>query len=711
MDGKNIIQTTCKSCHGGCGVLVTVENGVIIYIEGNPDSSTRGTMCAKGLASIQHINHPGRLTHPMKRVGDRGEGQWQRISWDEALDTIGTKINGYVEKYGANSVAIGQGTGRGYNRYTQRLGSSIGTAHVLTPGYICFFPLLAMQARVVGSRLFCDYHGWGGEFPKTQISWARQLEINNADGEMAVWFLDSLKHAKNLILIDPRATAIANRANLWLQLRPGTDAALALGMLNVIINEGIYDKEFVSNWTYGFDKLAVRVQEYPPQKVAEITWVPEEKIIRAARMLALDTPGVIQMGEPLVASSNVTQNQLAILSLMAVTGNIERPGGMVNWVPPDTGPMEDFASEIRAPKENVRNAIGADIYKIPTGRCHPDTVFKQLREGNCTIKMLHQHGGNPLFSYPNSKNVRAALLNLEFISVAEQFMSPFAELADLVLPVAYWLEEDDIWDMHARFMVTAVNKAVEPPGEARSTIRIFNDIGKRVAPQAWFDSVEEMLDYQLRKANIKWQEFKELGFLARAGKEQQYYKYKTDYWVKGGGFPTATGKVELYSTYLERLGYDPLPHYIEPGESPYSTPELAKEYPYILNTGGRIPFYFHSQYTNLPWLREQQPYPRVQIHPSTAREYGIEEGDWVWLESPRGRIKQKAALFAGMDPRIIVVQNSWSYPEKPGPEHGFLESNANVLTSDEDFHDPAGGSADLRALLCKIYKVEGNDNA
>lgn len=692
-------------------MLVTVENGAITYIEGNPGSPTRGTMCAKGLASIQHIHHPGRVTHPVKRAGQRGGGKWQKITWEEALDTIAGKMKGYIEKYGANSIAISQGTGRGYNRYTARLKNSVGTAHTLGPAYICFFPYLITSAITVGEKLFCDYHGWGGKFPKTQISWGRQNEINNADGEMAVWFLNSLKHAKNLILVDPRATAIANRANLWLPVRPGTDAALALGMLNVIINEGIYDKEFVANWTYGFDKLAARVQEYSPEKVAEITWVPKEKIIQGARMFALDTPGCIQVGEAVVASSNSTQTLRAILCLMAVTGNVEKPGSMVDWVPTEAGLIEDFGREIRPPKENLASAIAGDTFRLPIGRSHPDTVLKQLREGNCIIKMLHQSGGNPLFSLPNSRNVREGLLNLEFISLAEQFMSPLAEISDVVLPAAHWLEEDAIWDEHARFMIGAVNKVVDPPGEAWPIAKIYNEIGKRVAPQDWFDTHEQMLDYQLRKAHIKFEEFKKMGFLARTGKDQQYEKHKTDYWVKGGGFPTPTRKVELYSTVLEKLGYDPLPHYKEPGESYYSTPELAKEYPLILNTGGRIPFYFHSQYTNLPWIRELQPHPRVQIHPDTAAQHGIEEGDWVWIESPRGRIKQTANLFSGMDPRIIVVQNSWSYPEKPGPEQDFLVSNANALTSDEGPFDPACGSVDLRALLCRIYKVEGQNHA
>jgi len=183
------IKTTCKSCHGGCGVLVTVENGRITYIEGNPDSPTRGTMCAKGLASIQEVYNPNRILHPMKRKGRRGGGEWERISWEEALEIIAGRIKENI-KDGASSVAICQGTGRGYNRYTFRFARSIGTPNIGLPAHFCYGPKLAVFGMMVGGRLYCDYHGWGGEYPKTQISWGKQLEITNADGEMAVWFLD-----------------------------------------------------------------------------------------------------------------------------------------------------------------------------------------------------------------------------------------------------------------------------------------------------------------------------------------------------------------------------------------------------------------------------------------------------------------------------------------------------------------------------------------
>ncbi|HUW64077.1 MAG TPA: molybdopterin-dependent oxidoreductase [Spirochaetia bacterium] len=705
---RTVIKTTCKSCHGGCGVLVTLEDGKITRLQGNPASPTRGTMCAKGLASVQEISNPNRLLYPLKRQGPRGGGRWQRIDWDEALHLVSDKMKQSAAEHGAGSIAVCQGTGRGFNRYTFRFARSIGTPNVGFPAHFCFAPRMAVFDMMVGGRLYCDYHGWGGQYPRTQISWGKQLEITNADGEMAVWFLSSLEKAEHLILVDPRATRLAARADVWLQLRPGTDAALALGMLYVIINEELYDKDFVAQWTYGFGMLKERVQEYTPERVAGITWVPREKIVQAARIFATQGPACIQVGMSLDAGSNSVQTLRAIVSLMAVTGNIERPGSMVNWVPPDTGPMEHFASEVPAPEEMP---VGADTFKLLCsplfGMCHMVTVFKQLKDGTGPIRVMHIQGSNPLVCYENTKDVLKGLLNLESLSVVELYMSPTAEYADVVLPAAHWLEIDDIYDMHPRFMIGAINKVVEPPGEAWANNKIFNELGKRLAPQYWFDNVEEMLDHQLRKANISWREFSNLGFLAKMSNEQPYFKYQTDYWQKGGGFATPTGKVELYSTIMERLGYDPLPFYREPPESPYAASALAKDYPLILSTGVRSPNYFLSQYRQVPWLRERQPYPIVQIHPETAGKLGIAEGDWVWVESPRGRIKQVASLFRGIDPRVVAISASWWYPEDPSPDHGLWDSNANVLTSNEPPYDPAIGSTNLRALLCRVSKVEG----
>lgn len=701
---KKIIKSTCKSCHGGCGVLITVEDGRIAHIEGDPQSPTLGTMCSKGIAAVQHIHHPNRILYPMKRKGKRGEGQWERISWEEAFFTIVDKIKESQKRHGLGSIGIWQGTGRGYNEYTMRLARSIGTPNFGAPGHFCYGPKVAVSTMTIAGRLYCDYHGWGGEYPKTHLSWGKQLEITNADGEISVWFFRALEKAKHLILIDPRATRLAKRADLWLRLRPGTDAALALGMMHVIINEKLYDEDFVSNWTYGFEPLRERVQDYPVERVSEITWVPKEKIIEAARIFATEKPGCIQFGESLEASNNCAQNIRAVLCLIALAGNIERPGSMVRWLPHEAGLQEEWVFEVPSPQEL---GVGQDHFKglRLLGLCHVDMVFKQLREGNCPIKVLHLEGTNPLVCYANSYEVKEGLLNLDFISVADLFMSPTAEIADVILPVAHWLETDDILDMHPLFMIGAINKAVEPPGEAWSDVQILNELGKRMAPEYWFESVEKLLDDRLKKANLKWNEFKEIGFLAKTGKDQPYYKYQTDYWRKGGSFSTPTGKVELYSNVMKELGYDPLPYYIEPNESPYATPELYREYPLILSTGARSPNYFLSQYRQIPLLRERQPHPLVQIHPETAKRIGIRKGDWVWIETPRGRIKQVAEIFEGIDPRVVMAQASWWYPEEPGPEHGVWRSNANVLTRNDPPYDPVFGSTEFRALLCRVYPV------
>ncbi len=714
MSEKKVVLTTCKSCHGGCGVRVTVQDGIPIHIEGNPDSLTRGTMCAKGLSSIQHIDNPYRLHYPIKRAGARGEGKWQRITWDEALGTIAEKVKDAQTKYGPETVAISQGTGRGYNRYTHRFARSIGTANVITPGYVCHSPRLGLYGLVTGyGRLYCDYHGWGGEFPKTQIMWAKQLEISSADSEMCNWFIHSLDYCKNLIVIDPRTTAYASRATLHLQPRPGSDCALAMGMMNVIFKEELWDKEFVDNWTDGFEELRERVAPFTPEKASELTWVPKEKIIQAARMFAIDTPGCIQVGSSLERQANCGHTLRAITCLMGLAGNIERPGSMVSWVLPETGLIEDVFLELPLTDEMKSKIIGIDRFKLGAARtCNPDTMVKAILSGQAPIQVWISVGGQQVVHMANTKEVAAAIEKVPFMAHVDLFMGPMAEISDMVLPAAHWLEMDDIYDMHPRFFIAAHNKVVDPPGEAQSDAWIFNELGKRCAPEHWFDTVKDLLDYEVRKGKggaMTWKDFSEQLVSGCWGKDQVYYKYKTDYWRKGGGFPTPTGKFEFKSKRLEELGYDGLPVYREPGESPYSTPELAKEYPLVMSSGFRQPFYFLGQYRNIPWLRSFMEYPTSQIHPETAAKYGIKDGDWIWIESPRGRIRQKARLFPGILRGVLMTTANWFYPETLAKGyHGIFISNPNVLTSN-DHLDPMYGSPDLTCLMCKAYPCSEED--
>jgi anaerobic selenocysteine-containing dehydrogenase len=290
-----------------------------------------------------------------------------------------------------------------------------------------------------------------------------------------------------------------------------------------------------------------------------------------------------------------------------------------------------------------------------------------------------------------------------------------AEAADIVLPAAHWLELDDVYDMHPRFMIEAHNKVIDPPGEAKSDAWIFNEVGRRVVPDKWWPNVDDMLDYQIRRGEgkdggpLKFKEFGEKLVDGCWGPDQVYYKYKTDFWKEGGGFPTPSGLFEFKSQHLESLGYDGLPVFSEPGESPVSTPELFKEYPIVMSSGYRQPFYFLGQYRNIPWLRSFMEFPTCQLHPETAKLYDVEDGDIIWIESPRGRIRQKLRCFPGIKKGVLMATANCFYPEEPAKGyHGVFISNPNVLTSN-DHLDPMYGSPDLTCLICKVYKAKDED--
>jgi anaerobic selenocysteine-containing dehydrogenase len=487
-------------------------------------------------------------------------------------------------------------------------------------------------------------------------------------------------------------------------------------MMNVIMEEELWDKEFVENWTFGFDELRERVKEWTPEKVSSTCWIPKEHVIEAARMWAVDTPGTIQVGSSLERQANCGHTLRAITCLMGLAGNIERPGSMISWVLPDTGLIEDFNLELPITDEMKSKIIGGDRFKMGATRtCNPDTMVKKLLAGEAPIKVWFSVGGQQIVHMANTKEVVAAIEKVEFMSHTDLFMGPMAEAADIILPAAHWLELDDVYDMHPRFMIEAHNKVVDPPGEARSDAWIFNEIGRRVVPDKWWDDEYEMLDYEVRRGTgpdggpLTWDDFSERLVSGCWGDDQVYYKYKTDYWREGGGFPTPTGKFEFWSKHLESLGYDPLPVFCEPGESPESTPELFREYPLVMSSGYRQPFYFLGQYRNIPWLRSFMEFPTCQLHPETAKLYGVEDGDIIWIESPRGRIRQKLRTFPGIKKGVLMATANCFYPEEPAKGyHGVFISNPNVLTSN-DHLDPMYGSPDLTCLLCKVYKATDDE--
>jgi anaerobic selenocysteine-containing dehydrogenase/TorA maturation chaperone TorD len=703
---ERAVRSTCGMCHGGCGILVHVKEGKIVKVEGDPNSPlSKGTLCAKGLAAKQLVYHPDRLKYPMKRAGKKGEGKWVRVSWSEATQTIAAKLNEIKDKFGVESVGFACGTARPVVfKYVFRAGYSFGTPNtrIGTP-HICFSPRLACGTITFGRPI--QYHV--EENPGCIMAVGGNFFHSNADQNLAKRVLEGMRKGTRLIVVDPSFSSMASKADLWLQIRPATDCALFLGMLNVIISEDLYDRDFVEVWTTGFENLREHVKAYPPEEVEKITWVPAEKIREAARIYAKSKPACLVLGVSVEQNINTTNTVRAAWLLPAITGNVDVPGGNIFWEGPLPQDFFNRFTRMDSIPQNVREK-GLGWFPLLYYPSANPMAWRATATGKpYPIRALLVHGSNPLVGHENTKVVYKALKSLDFLVVMDHFMTPTAELADVVLPAATYLEVDDVdWTFSGltNGTIFPIQKAIEPLWECKDDKQFFIELARAAAFDFGFDTTEETLNHVLSPLGMTFQEFKEKGPITQP---QRFRKYELGLLRQNGekGFDTPSGKIELYSSRLEEMDLDPLPVYKEPKESPVNTPETAQEYPLILITGRRTPVFFHSQYRQMPWLREIVPDPLLEIHPETAKKLGIEEGDWVSVESPRGECKMKARLNAGIHPRVVHAPHSWWFPEKHGSEptlHGVWESNINILTDNEPPYDPGFGSTPTRGLLCRV---------
>lgn len=697
-----IFKSVCRSCHGGCGVLLHVKDGHLVKVEGDRDSPlNHGRLCPIGTATVDIANHPARLRHPMRRQGPRGAGRWQRISWDDALDEITERVGSIRDAFGPQAIALGTGTGRHHIRWVSRFGHALGTPNWCEPGFAqCFHPRVNTCILTFGDFPVSDFTG--GTPPACMLFWGHNPLNSGPDGETRFNVREALDANPRIIVVDPRETELARRADVWLQLRPGTDDALALSFLHVIIGEGLYDAPFVDRWTYGFDRLRDHVQPFTPEWAERITWVAADKIRAAARLFARTKPAMLEWGCAIEHTPNCIQTVRALSMLPAVTGNVDVPGG---WVFGMHG-LGRFPSLIEnlTPEMNAKR-LGADRFKLLCGEgadlpaAHIPTLLQAMREGKpYPVKAFLVFGNNTLTTYANSALVYESLMKLDFMLCADLFMTPTAELADIVLPAALWTEIDQLAGLPtvAANVVLANQKAVQV-GECKSDEEIFVELARRMKLPVGTEPVEAVLNGQLKAGGIDltFAELKQRGFVKVPFK---YRKYETQ------GFKTPTGRIELYSTQFERMGYAPLPFYEEPPESPISRPDVAKEYPLVLTTGARISYFFNSEHRQVEKLRKASRDPMVDIHPETAARYNIKKGDWIWIETRRGRMRQRARITSGIDPRVIAAEHGWWFPEEPAPEYGVWKSNVNLLTDNQPPYDPAMGTYQLRGLLCRIAK-------
>lgn len=732
-EGIEIKKSCCYFCHQNCGVLAYVKDGKVLAIEGDPEFPTNsGGLCCRGNIGLLHLDHPDRVNYPLKRVGKREEGKWEKISWDQAIKEIAEKLASIRDKFGAEAVATAGGTQRTDDWARRRFMNLFGSPNGFHNSHLCWIPTFMMETAICGWSPFDLDMG----LSRCLVLWGQNP---GASGMPEMHHITELQmKGLKVIVIDPRFTETAAKADLWLPLRPGSDLALALAWLNVIIWEGLADYEFIEANCVGYQDLAEHVEQFTPEWAAPLTWLSPDLIRESARMYAANKPGNIQWGVAMDQQGRAAGAGMHARALLrAITGNLDAPGSDLL-----TGPSPEFITdeEMEAneylSEEQKAKQIGSDRFKLvtwpgyskiaeltkkvwgkaPTAEwmceAHPPSVFRAILTGEpYSIKALLVSATNPVNSYGDSKMVLEALRKVDFLITCDYWMTPTASLSDYVLPIAGALERPTITSSYGcSDFLLASQRAIQPMYERRNDYNFWKDLGVELGQgEMWpWETVEDAYHHRIEPLGYGLDNYDEfVEFYRYHFPEREYYKYKRL------GFATPSGKVELYSSTLKELGYPPMPEYIGPVENEIDHPELAKEYPLVLTTGnGFMPFH-HSEHFQIKEVRYLNHEPYFQINPETAAAYSIQEGDWVWIETQRGRMKQKADVTQAVAPRVIVTQRGWWFPEKDinDPQlGGCLESNTNVLTStrDEDC-DPISGTWANRGLLCKVYKVNAAD--
>ena len=624
-----------------------------------------------------------RLTNPLRKIG----GEFKEVSWDEAFGFIADKLADIKQRYGPQAVVAHLGvpfTGGSFVAFVARRFCDLyGTPNFTTGSSFCYLARSIAHNLTWGARCMPNYLDMVDT--KCVLLWgSNPTESNDLSPHR---LRAEVGRGAKLIVIDPKATPLAKEAYIHAQLRPGTDCALALGMLNVIIAEGLYDRDFVERWTAGFDRLTEHVKEWSPEKVEAVTWVKADTVKDMARMYATNWPSHIVQGISMDHSTNGIQASRAIAMLSALCGNLDVPGG-------DTYTSRLNQTNLRVEEKVAQDIPGAGAdYPIFAKYVREQTVTpvidQMITEKPYPVKALLIAGCNAALTWPNSNKVKRGFEKLDLLLVIDLFMNETAQMADVVLPGATLLERQELRDYIGRGFSLAVlaNRAIEPVGNSMDDWKIWAEMAKKMGYAEYFpwkDS-EELLEFLLEPSNVTLEELKRNpGGIYYAPKE--FRKYLKN------GFNTPSKKVELYSEIMKEHGYDPLPTFHEPAESPVSRPDLAEKYPLTFVRGQRTVAFLHSEQRHLASLRRLMPEPFLEIHPETAGSLGVGDGDTVTVESVRGSIRVKARLTEDVHPEMVAMQ------------HGWGEANANLLTDDKA-RDPVSGYPGFRSVLCRVTKA------
>jgi anaerobic selenocysteine-containing dehydrogenase len=665
-------------CPQGCGLEVTVEQGKPVHVKGSKEHPfNKGWLCSKGRSALDLFHSSNRLKSPLIRK----DGRFIQATWEDALGHAAERLQWLKEQYGPQSLALYHGEGVGHQEikyYMKRFANVYGTPNFMGVGSICNMARSMADTITFGGVTKPDVPNtaflviWGGN------PFASNEPVRSADIKRLK------KRGGKLAVIDPKKTELASKADYHLPVRPGRDQVLALNMLHIIIQEGLWDKPFTDNWVHGFDRLyeAVKGDRFAPEKGEAVTGVPAGLVRQATRAYASAKPASLSMGNGLEHHANGIPTMRLISIMKAITGNLDIRGG--DLFTPKPG-LKDMTSPLTEPDIP---AIGSDRYHLfcslrKEGRAL--SLPRAILEGEpYPVKGMIIVGGNPSLEWPDSERVRKALEKLEFLMVVDIVQSPDSRRAHVVLPACTFLERDEHHvDIYHNLHCIMLRRQVVEPLYGIPDQMIWVKLAERMGYGDLFPwkTCLEGIDYMLSDMGVTHHDLILSGGIHEY-EERRYKKYEDQ------GFHTTTRKVEILSEKLREFGYDPFPV----KEDPVNSPPESDAFPLTLSTGGNLLPYLHWQYRYIPGLRKMAPEPLFDIHPETASRYGISENDMAEVQTPHGAIRLKPSLSKKVRQDTIHIAEGWE------------EANANELTS-LDHVDPISGFPNLKSLKCLIRKL------
>ncbi len=701
---KRVVHAACPhDCPDACGVLITVEDGRATKIQGDPAHPvTRGFLCAKVAKYLDRVYSPDRVLYPARRVGGKGPGaRWERISWDAALDEICERFRGISQQFGSEAIlpysyggTLGVLHGGSMDRcFFHRLGASQLARNICSKtGEVS---LISVLGRKLGTEPEQFAHS------RYIIAWGANIHGNNVH----LWpFIEEARHqGAKLVVIDPYKTRTARCADWYLPIHPGTDVALALGMMHVIIRENLYDADYVARYTLGFDQLRNRATQYPPERVAAITGISGEDVVRLAREYATLRPAAIRMNYGVQRSENGGMAVRAIAMLPCLTGSWKEVGGGLQLSTSGAYPLR--RDRIERP----------DLMQVALGR--PARTINMVEIGHALteladppVKAVFVYNSNPVAVAPDHNRVAQGFAREDLFTVVhEQFATDTTDYADILLPAPTFFEEKDLQTAYGHYYLQISQQAIEPLGECRSNFQLFSDLAARMGftEDCFRATLDQAIDSVLDPSH-PWLAGIDRPRLEREGHVRLNFHHGDTEAQSGtqptpflpfeqGGFPTPSGKAEFYSESLAGQGLDPVLAFVPPTESRH-TPQ-ARTYPLEL-LARKADNFLNSTFTNLPAIQRMEDRHLLEITAVDAEPRGIRDGDRVRVFNGRGEIELTARVNGAVPPGVVAARLDWAKLSPQG-------RNINVLTSDR--LTDMGAGATFYSVLVEVEAVSGRE--